>query len=304
MTHQISRRTLAKGAAWATPVVAASAVVPAYAASSPEDACPVTISDVETAFELRRTMMNEYLGCSGTSDFTIYYGGAGGINGALQSSSMGIINDTACDIDLTQYPLAVRIDVVNLTGSDKNSRGENHLERNLTMTNGYGYIAPLDQPGYERAGIKEEDNFIENGTDTQGRTVYSALWTLNRASNVRAGNPMVLQWSWEDGGSGSGRITNAIRFVPLGLAAPDWSDVTSEAPETCPDVYAYYINRVNTWYAQGEGCTPNINWRTATNITTTNINRTDRYTKTPIVCGDGIWSNVSGDFTPSHDGIW
>lgn len=32
-TQKISRRTLAKGAAWATPVVAASAMVPAYAAS-------------------------------------------------------------------------------------------------------------------------------------------------------------------------------------------------------------------------------------------------------------------------------
>lgn len=35
MTHQISRRALAKGAAWAAPAVVASATVPAYAASKP-----------------------------------------------------------------------------------------------------------------------------------------------------------------------------------------------------------------------------------------------------------------------------
>lgn len=34
MTHDISRRSLAKGAAWAAPAVAATAAVPAYAASS------------------------------------------------------------------------------------------------------------------------------------------------------------------------------------------------------------------------------------------------------------------------------
>ena len=35
MSH-ISRRKVVKGAAWATPVIAASAVVPAYAASKPD----------------------------------------------------------------------------------------------------------------------------------------------------------------------------------------------------------------------------------------------------------------------------
>lgn len=35
MSH-ISRRKVVKGAAWATPVIAASSVVPAYAASKPD----------------------------------------------------------------------------------------------------------------------------------------------------------------------------------------------------------------------------------------------------------------------------
>lgn len=36
-THHVSRRTLAKGAAWATPIVAATATIPAYAASANRD---------------------------------------------------------------------------------------------------------------------------------------------------------------------------------------------------------------------------------------------------------------------------
>lgn len=51
MTHDFSRRTLAKGAAWAAPVVVASAAVPAYAASS---SCPHDIdAQVDAVFQRR-----------------------------------------------------------------------------------------------------------------------------------------------------------------------------------------------------------------------------------------------------------
>lgn len=47
MTHTVTRRTLAKGAAWAAPAVATSAMIPAYAASvsnAPYFTCPTDIS--------------------------------------------------------------------------------------------------------------------------------------------------------------------------------------------------------------------------------------------------------------------
>lgn len=55
-THQksINRRNLMKGAAWATPVVLASATVPAYAAS-PESECPTITASID------RNMGREFL---------------------------------------------------------------------------------------------------------------------------------------------------------------------------------------------------------------------------------------------------
>lgn len=44
MKRSISRRTLAKGGAWALPVVVASATIPAYAASNETDICSYTVS--------------------------------------------------------------------------------------------------------------------------------------------------------------------------------------------------------------------------------------------------------------------
>lgn len=50
MTHNVSRRTLAKGAAWAAPAVVATAAIPAYAASRTE--CPSDIANkMRAAFD-------------------------------------------------------------------------------------------------------------------------------------------------------------------------------------------------------------------------------------------------------------
>ena len=48
MTHNVSRRTLAKGAAWAAPAVVATTAIPAYAASPAT--CDETKAAVTKAF--------------------------------------------------------------------------------------------------------------------------------------------------------------------------------------------------------------------------------------------------------------
>lgn len=67
MNTQLSRRTLAKGAAWAAPVIAASAVVPAYASSSCEmiltsAAGPYVIYGLDAKPDYDRTNMQLTLG--------------------------------------------------------------------------------------------------------------------------------------------------------------------------------------------------------------------------------------------------
>lgn len=88
MSH-ISRRKVVKGAAWATPVIAASAVVPAYAASKPD--CTVSEKPYMSAYAdmYKRGEETEYL----HSRLTFYkirfelIGGAGG--GGFENNSLG-----------------------------------------------------------------------------------------------------------------------------------------------------------------------------------------------------------------------
>lgn len=64
MTTAISRRTLAKGAAWSAPVVVASAAIPAYAASTPRE----TSQPIDYGIFVTATAMNtgSYFGYDGT----------------------------------------------------------------------------------------------------------------------------------------------------------------------------------------------------------------------------------------------
>lgn len=92
MTHTISRRTVAKGAAWAAPAVIASTVVPAYAASG-ECLSANLATAVETAFDTyyQEVLDNnpELKGLDGTS-IRLWFRNTSGINGGLHTSQIAI----------------------------------------------------------------------------------------------------------------------------------------------------------------------------------------------------------------------
>jgi len=304
-TASLSRRALVRGAAWTVPTAVAATAAPAVAASA---ACPSTAA-IDALFAARTQEVAAYDGCSGTTrpTFTIWYDGPGGLNGYLQTSTINVRNQNPCAIDTTAYPLAFRLDIANLSGPDRNPNGATTLQRSLTATNSYGYLSRLSQPGVRTAGVKTESTWEAAGTKTvagASRTVYSTRWNVVRASSVDAGEDMDLQISWQDGRTSSGRLTNAVRLVPLGMAAPQWSELTAASSAECASAYAHYSSRVARWYANGEGCSPNIRWEVATAVTTTRFSTTSGYTRTPISCGAGIWSSVAKDFTPTHDGIY
>lgn len=86
MTHNVSRRTLAKGAAWAAPAVVATAAIPAYASSRTE--CP---SDIATKM---RDAFDSYVADVKAADCTkdltgvtvrTWWRNTGGVNGAMQT---------------------------------------------------------------------------------------------------------------------------------------------------------------------------------------------------------------------------
>lgn len=277
------------------------------AAASPLS-CPTT-AEIDATFAQRRAEVAAYAGCAGggTTTFTIWYDGPGGINGALQNSFINIRNQNSCTIDTTQYPLSFRIDVVNLTGSDTNTHQANCLERQLSTTNSYGYLSRPSARLTQTAGVKNNTYFEKLGSARVSgatRTVYSAYWVVNRAESVNAGEDIDIQFTWEDGASSGGRLTNTYRLVPLGFAAPAWESLTTRTPSECPDAYSYYQSKVQEWTVNGYGCSPNVRWEVATNVTTTSFRNTSGYTRTPIQCGTGMWSVDSKDFTPAHDGIY
>lgn len=93
MTHDFSRRTLAKGATWAAPVVVASAAVPAYAASS---SCPDDIdTQVDAVFQIRLASLPSLQ----NTTFRFWFTNNSGTNGALHTSNlrMQVTNGGALD---------------------------------------------------------------------------------------------------------------------------------------------------------------------------------------------------------------
>ncbi len=143
--------------------------------------------------------------------FTIWFDGPGGVNGYL-------------------------------TGPDTNLNGGATLQRALTATNSDGYLSPLSRPGVRTAGVKTESTWEAVGTETvagASRTVHSARWNVVRACSVNAGEDKDLQISWADGRTSSGRLTDAVRLVPLGMAAPQWAEVTGASSSECASAYAH-----------------------------------------------------------------
>ena len=301
-----ARRAVMKGITWTVPTAMVTVASPALAVSKQ---CP-SKAFIDSAFAQRKATVGDYKGCAGVDKptFTIWYDGPGGRNGYLQTSILNVRNENACTINTTAYPLAFRVDIVNLSGPDGPPAGKNSLRRSLTATNSYGFIAPPSEPGYEKSGIKNETYWELSPTreTVQGaqRSVYSALWTVSRVKALKPKEDMDLQVSWGDGLTRQGRLTNAYRVVPLGVAPPEWGQLTTESPATCPDAYAYYEAKAQQWYEQGLGCTSNIQWRVATNVTATNFDSRTGYSYTPITCAKGIWSVDARDFTPTHDGIY
>lgn len=111
MTNNISRRSLAKGAAWAAPAVVATAAVPAYAASA--ELCQ-NQTVIENAF-------TEVMTQGATAYFTeVSYGLS---NGFAKSVYFNINNNTPYTLDLGATPLVLELDYVRANGDGRAPSG-------------------------------------------------------------------------------------------------------------------------------------------------------------------------------------
>ncbi|WP_238654166.1 hypothetical protein [Rothia uropygialis] len=84
MTHNISRRTLAKGAAWSAPMLAASATVPAFAASQPPSPAPISTDPCLTPEEVQSgncaRAVHAFNNFLGVRTYTLAFGGLANAN--------------------------------------------------------------------------------------------------------------------------------------------------------------------------------------------------------------------------------
>lgn len=297
----ISRRSVALGAAWSLPAVTLASALPAFAASV---CTPALQTAIDAQFTSYRTRLATYLAsCStGNTDFVIWYDGAGGLNGYLQNSQVNVRNATGCDIDTLSWPLRYRLDIQNLTGPSG-------VKRSLLTSSAYFNYAQIGKPGVVVDGGTNRDHWTFTNADgslaaTANTGYYSlTLWQTDTSNTVfNVGEDADFGIQWEDGGTSNGRLTNQVRLVPLGFAPPTWDAVRSAtgADDVC---HSYYAQRVALWDKNGEGCL-GINWYQATNVTAASHKTTSGWTKTPISCGTGMWSTAAKDFTPGHDGIY
>ncbi|MFC0360168.1 hypothetical protein ACFFHC_10255 [Kytococcus schroeteri] len=307
MTNQtsgISRRSIAKGAAWSVPAVAVAASAPAVAASCtiPADTIAGQVDANFTAY--KDTLAQVVTQCGANPKFAIWYDGAGGSNGFLQNSTINARNISGCAIDTTRYPLNFRIDVKNLTGNITTDR------RGFSMSTGYGSFENIAHPGKPVASVGAN---ARDFTQPDASGVYSILFRANKDRGVATNEDIDINFQWLDGttkpdGTGTQpRIQATYQLVPLGFAPPTLEKVLADLGITTADpCYANYVAayeaRYQQWITNGEGC-QGVKWNVATDVTATRYGR-GGYTLTPITCGTSMFAYKSRDFTPSHDGIY
>lgn len=301
----ISRRSVAKGAAWSVPAVAVAASVPAVAASGCTIPATTIAGQVDANFTAYRdTLAQVVTQCGANPKFAIWYDGAGGSNGFLQNSTINVRNTSGCSLDTTRYPLNFRIDVKNLTGNITTDR------RGFSMSTGYGSFENIAHPGKPVASVGAN---ARDFTQPDANGVYSILFRANRDNSVQTNEDIDINFQWLDGTTkpdGTGiqpRIQATYQLVPLGFAPPTLEKVLTDLGiTTAHPCYAKYVTayeaRYQQWITNGEGC-QGIQWSIATEVTATTFGGKG-YTLKPITCGTSMFANVSRDFTPSHDGVY
>lgn len=151
MTHSISRRTIAKGAAWAAPAVVATAAIPAYAASA-ETCSAASMAAIDAAFSDFQTKNLDM-------EFNIYQPLAAA-NGTATDVYTNFKNNGDVAVTYTALnPLVIRIDLVQTTTQDR----QRSLTRAVTSN---GELVDL---GYDAATRTRSFQWVFVGTVEPGK---------------------------------------------------------------------------------------------------------------------------------------
>ncbi|MGV3103371.1 hypothetical protein [Rothia sp. 32237D007AR] len=263
MTHNVSRRTLAKGAAWAAPAVVATTAIPAYAAS-PTACSTATIKAIDTAFaEFKQT----YPCANYDMELNIY--SMGDFNGFVAETYVNVKNNSACEAVFTATnPLVMKIELVDLNDTNCSSTG-----RSVTSTaTSWGNV---QDRGYNAA--------------TKTRTY---IWTFVGVipASGSGDNEADFRIGIGDGICGFGRITSKIVLTPLALVPPspklpDTVDLTNAA---CAE---YYKSKLAVHESTTKAA---YTFRGDLGNTNGSVPYT---TETPVYVNTPVDSTVTGNFT-------
>ncbi|WP_239478534.1 hypothetical protein [Rothia sp. ZJ1223] len=287
MTQNISRRSLAKGAAWAAPVVVASSAVPAYAASPN---CPSDIdSQVDAVFQVRLAALPDL---SGTS-IRLWFTNRSGINGGLHTSNLRAQVTNGGAIDAAGLPFGFEFAQRNVA----TSAAINKLFSGGTIRTARMPVEwPANAKWNTRTGVANstprainvDDPFAANQRDVSHASSFAKSYSADGLYNdlasgefgeetgVPRGNHLTwilamrpdtavtkgsvvdfVNSNWRDGGTGAGgggAIYTSLGVRPIGYLPPSFEEVRaavgSSIDETC--LVEAYTKRAEAWRSSSE----------------------------------------------------
>ncbi|MDO4820827.1 MAG: hypothetical protein Q4A03_02105 [Rothia sp. (in: high G+C Gram-positive bacteria)] len=327
MTHNVSRRNLAKGAAWAAPAVVATTAIPAYAASP---TCPPAAdikARVDQAFKAYALSLP-----NSVQNFKFYFIGSSSQNGAAGTGALRTIYSGQAS-DLAQYPLQFEFGLRNVdTSAAVNSdsiSGKTIQNRQIPApyspaggteaNNAYSVSTceAIRSGSYRSSFVK----FYDDATRTSLRnslshgngemTCRGSYWSVDAIINpdttyyqdqLASGNPQdLINMEILSGAAGSrGRVYSGYGFRTRGWAAPSLDQVVTAIGDpkyTAQCILAAYTARTELWYA-----TPEESQR-GLNITFLGWSPNNGGgVGTPLTAGDWVWSDEIGNYHSGYAG--
>lgn len=280
MTHDFSRRTLAKGAAWAAPVVVASAAVPAYAASS---SCPHDIdAQVDAVFQRRLAALPSLQ----NTTIRFWYNANANSNGALGTSNLRIQVTNGGALDVAHLPFGFEFAQRNVAtspainklfggGTIRSARmpaewpANNKWNTRTGVADAYPAAVNVDDPnapsqrdvshGSSYINVYSADGRYNNlgagefGEETGVAEGNHLKWLFSIKPNTAATKGRVVDFvnsHWRDGTvAGSGAIYTAVGVRPVGFLPPSFDEVRSSVGSSVDEACLLdaYTKCVYTW---------------------------------------------------------
>ncbi|WP_326503055.1 hypothetical protein [Rothia nasimurium] len=284
MTHNVSRRTLAKGAAWAAPAVVATAAIPAYAASP---TCPDDIdAQVDAVFQVRLASLPSLT----NTTIRLWYTGNSGTNGALQTSNLRVQVTNGGALGVSGLPFGFEFAQRNVdTSGAINKLFGGGTIRTAQMPEKWpansGWNTRTGVADVSPAAVNVDDPNAANQRDVSHASSYINLYSADGRYNdlgagefgeetgvpqgnhltwvfaIKSGNATggsavnLINSHWRDATvAGSGAIYTSVGVRPIGFLPPSFNEVRaavgSSVDEAC--LLEAYTKRADIWNNSNE----------------------------------------------------